>query len=786
VVLKQANPRLEQLRKQVAKASTEPGIYRWLDENGRVLYVGKAKNLKKRLGSYVSPGKKNDGPWKQSFREQIADFDVTVTGSELEALLLETNLIKQLRPKYNVLMKDDKNYLFVRIPTGDPYPRVEMVRKYEKDGAKYFGPYLSSYELHQTLDMLQIALNYRACKTSIESMNRGKQPDRPCLEYQIGKCNGLCAGVISKEEYRKRVDAVIDFLKGKEKDVRQLLEQKMKAAATEKKFELAANIRNHIQRLDGTVHEKQLATDTTGENSDILGIAVLSNRAHAVVLHRRNGRLIGESHFALQGKPESIASVLEQFVPQFYDEGQEVPPMVMLPEEVDDPKVLKLLLCERRGGPVELLIPQRGRKSRLVQMAEKNAREKARQMEAKWEAEERNSKGALEDLKELLQLPSLPKRIEGYDISHLGGTETVGSMVVMKDGKAANDQYRSFTIRTLKSGQVDDYRAIQEVLTRRLRRLTENPKMEEKQWNAEGITFGKARKSDATQVQEAAEENPDRMLFDSFNPKEFLVARKDEHLAGFVRLVKLGSVMELRWAWVAPGYRGKKLGLFLIRKLLRSVKKGKIYLLCTPSLEQYYSTIGFRYIASAPKVLQEKMEKDIAEHPEYPEWKEDIFMMYDAQQNKVDPSLSAKPDLLVIDGGKGQLSTAVAALKHAGIEIPVIGLAKREEEVFVPDRKDPIPFPQESPAKFLLMRLRDEAHRFSNRHRETRMKHSAKASALDDIPGIGEDIKKQLLAAFGSLSGIRDATDEQLLTILNNSQLSSIRETFPPLTRPLQ
>ena len=770
--------RLQSLRTRVAKAPSDPGIYKWLDANGHVLYVGKAKNLKKRMQSYVTPPKKSDGPWKQSFKEQIADFDVMVVTSELEALLLETNLIKQLRPKYNVLMKDDKSYLFIKISVEDPYPRVETVRRFEQDGAKYFGPYMNSWEVGQTLDLLHEALGYRACRQSIDSMNRGRQPERPCLEFQIGRCNGLClpadqagAGKLTREEYRSRIDQVISYLKGQKDMVKGILLERMKAAATEKKFELAAKLRNYLNIVDGKT-DRQVAADGSGEDGDILGVAMLSNRAHVVVLHRRNGRLIGESHFALSGQAESVPAILEQFIPQYYDDGREIPETVIIPESPPDGgKVMELLLRERRKRAVTLIVPERGRKSRLLMIAERNAREKARQMELKWEAEERNTKGALEELREVLKLPSIPKRIEGYDISHLGGTETVGSMVVIKDGKAANDQYRSFTIRTLKAGQVDDYKAIREVLSRRMRRLTEDLSQEEKKWNENGITFGKALKNDQKAIEEIHAANRSDMNDKDINYKTYTVAREQSEIIGFSRLVKHPQgILEMQSVWVNESYCSGGLAQFIVRKILRSVKKGKVYILCNPELEEYYARIGFRYVITPPKLFSPSTCAEGAGGGGQGVG----VLMWEAHQNKIDKSLTAKPDLIVVDGGKGQVSTAMEVMEIYKSDIPVIGLAKREEEVFIPGQSAPVSFGNDSPAKFLLMRLRDEAHRFSNAHREKRLKNAMTASSLDSIPGLGEATMKRLLARFGSISAMRKADDGELLEIITKAQLEAL------------
>lgn len=790
--MRQHDDRLVTLRKRTATAPTDPGIYRWLDATGRVLYVGKAKNLRNRLRSYVAEGKKNDGPWKLSFREQIADFDVTVTTSDLEALLLETNLIKQLKPKYNVLMKDDKNYLFVRITVEDPYPKVETVRRFEQDGAKYFGPFLNGFELRQTMDMLHEAVGYRACRQSIDLLNKKGEEARismkPCLEHQIGRCNGLCDGAVSADEYLRRIQIVIAYLNGRKGDVRDIVEKKMKTAATDRKFELAAKFRNYLMLIDGKA-EKQIATDTTGESSDVFGVAILSNRAHVVVLHRRDGRLVGEAHFALHGQAQDVPSVLGQFLPQFYDDGQEIPECVLLQEPTEDMKSLYALLRERRKKSVKLIVPERGRKSHLLQLAERNAREKARQMELKWEAETKNIESALKQMKDILDLPSLPKRIEGYDISHLGGTETVGSMVVTKDGKSANAEYRSFTIRTLKSGDVDDYKAIKEVLSRRFRHLSRSLKEEIAAAKKEGIEIRKARKADQASIASIREARGISTDADAY--KETVVAAEDGAIVGMARLQKAPGARLLRSVWVAEEQRGGRLGHVLVRCLLKQVPKGKVYLYCEPELEQYYVDVGFRYVIEPPEALLKWLNDDETRKPSA---EESLFMMWEAAQNKTDKSLTAKPDLIVIDGGKGQLNAALEALRgflnlqpsmnafmdgskeNASQIIPVIGLAKREEEIFVPGNPNPIPFPSDSPAKFLLMRLRDEAHRFSNRHRETRIKHASKKSALDEIPGIGSETRMQLLRKFGSLSSIAAASDEDLLAILTAKQLEEVRK----------
>jgi len=552
---------------------TGPGVYRWLDQKKSVLYVGKASNLRKRLLSYLR-SHKSDGPWRRALLDAAVDVDVTLTPNEREALILETNLIKELQPKYNVLMKDGKNYLYVRIAMNDPFPRVDLVRRMEKDGAEYFGPYLTRESVEQILAMLHELYDSRACRRSLDMLN--KCPETafvnavPCLEYQIGRCCGLCAGMVRREEYRGRMEQVARFLRGEQGEARKLLHNRMTAAAAERKFEKAASMRNALAALEETPRGSMLAADASDEEGDIFGVALRAGRAHVVIFLQRHGRIVGDVRFTLEGQADAPAHVLEQFLPQYYGEHRNIPRQILLPMDVEGKGALAQWLTEQRGSSVRIVAPKRGQRYRLLQLAEKNATEQARQEAQEREKRQKNTSAALRGLQNALRLPRPPRRIEGYDISHLSGTETVGSMVVLRCGEPQNAHYRSFVIRTMKEGAIDDCAAICEVLTRRLRHLTHK------------------------------EEEPPR------------------------------------------------------------------------------------------------------------------------RRQKPDRSFSRTPDLIVIDGGKGQLSTALDVWKNFACTIPVVALAKREEELFAPGSPKPVPLPHDSPALFLLMRLRDEAHRFANRHREKR------------------------------------------------------------------
>ena len=676
------------MRSMVSKAPTSSGVYRWLDKSGNVLYVGKAKNLKNRLKSYISPAKGAKlGPWKESLIQKIADLDTTITSSELEALVLETNLIKELKPKYNVLMKDDKNYVYVRVTIQDDFPTVTIERRMEDDKAKYFGPYLSVANTKKTLDLLNSIFPFQACKKSIETLNKGKKTDteKPCLDYQIGKCCGLCIGKYSKAEFRSIIEDVMGFFKGDHKHVAQEITKQMQEAAVNKKFERAAKLRDVLKYME-SLKEQQIVSDTSGMNNDFIGVALQFEKAQVVILRERGGKLIGEMSYALAGQVDTAGSVLAQFLPQYYSSTIDIPDTVIISEQIEDQKTIEKWLNEIRGKKVEVAVPERGKKSKLLQMAEANANAKVQQQLAKWEAAARNVESALKELKKFLGLKDQPKRIEGYDISHHGGTETVGSMVVMKNGKSANDQYRSFTIRTLKEGQVDDYAALKEVLKRRLLYLVRNVKEEEKEWGKRGFKFGKIIKKDQIKI----------------DYTDSLVARKDKEAVSVALLLepKLGTLELSLHKSDDPDLED-----LLIRKLLKNVKKGKVYTVVKSDLEAKYSELGFRHVQKKPEVFSRR---------------KGLVMVYIVSDHKTDKSFSSRPDLMVIDGGKGQLSSVAEVLKDLNLDIPTIGLAKREEEVFMIGHKESAVFPKDSQGKFLLMRLRDEAHRFANAHREKR------------------------------------------------------------------
>jgi excinuclease ABC subunit C len=743
---------LDELRKRVLSAPMEPGVYRWLNAKGDIIYVGKAKNLKNRMLSYVQSGLSAEasakaGPWKLSLIKNIADFDVTITTSELEALILETNLIKEIQPKYNVLMKDGKSYVYVRISTKDQYPSISIVRKMEDDKAAYFGPYLTAYNIKRTLDMLHDVFRYRACEGSVLALNKEKKVGRACLEYQIGKCNGLCVGDVTKKQYREGIEEVMRFLKGDYATTVLSLKDMMEVAATEKKFERAGKLRDTLKYI-ATLNEQQTVSDTSREDTDAIGMAVQNGKVQVVVLHERNGRVVDERSFAVSGESDSVSDALSQLIPQLYSSAPEIPDLVVIPEEPEDIAVLEEWLTQMRGKKVELRAAERGKKSKLLALAQSNATQKISQQFAKWEAASKNIADALEDLKDTLKLPGIPSRIEGYDISHLGGTETVGSMVVIKNGKPANPEYRSFTIRTMQSGEIDDYKALKEVLRRRLHYLVEE--------NTE-IVITKLKKKER---EEWSADKKKRLEVPKDWKEEVLVVRENETELLTLDLRK-SAKDKIIYGTIDIQTKDDALLHSALDTLEKEIGKREWYLCCQTDVDT--DMFALHGLMDSVKKMPDHFKSNCAH-------------MFHRRKTISDASLNSTPDLLVIDGGKGQLSSVKEVLDELKMTIPVIGLAKREEEVFLPGQSLPEDLPKNSQASFLLQRLRNEAHRFANSHREKRIAKGLIGSALDSVPGIGDITKKELLQKFGSVAGIIAAPDAEILKIVNTQKLEDLRK----------
>ena len=453
--------RLAELNVQVALLPDKPGVYLMRDVAGKIIYVGKAVNLKNRVRSYFQ--QRGLSPKTEALVARIQSFETIVTASEIEALILECNLIKKHRPRYNISLRDDKTYPFVKVTWSEEYPRVYPTRRVEKDGAKYYGPYASAGAMHETLALLKRLFPLRSC--------RSMDARRPCLEYHINRCLAPCAGMVDVETYREMVKTVCLFLEGRSTDVEKDLKRRMLAAAEEMKFELAAQLRDQLSAVR-QVTEKQNIVTGAGDQ-DVLGLARLGNQSCVQVFFVRSGKMVGRDRFLLSGgETESDGDVLAAFVKQYYNEVAFVPREILTPAPLPEQELLSEWLSERKNGAVKLVTPQRGTKRELVQLAGENATEVLRQRSERDAALEGKRSAAMQELADRLEMAHLPQRIECFDISHIQGAETVASMVVFTDGEPDKSEYRRFKLRTVE-GNPDDFASMQEVTLRRYRKATE-------------------------------------------------------------------------------------------------------------------------------------------------------------------------------------------------------------------------------------------------------------------------------------------------------------------------
>jgi len=450
---------------QLKALPQKPGVYLFEDASGNVLYVGKGANLHNRVRSYFG-APFTLSPKLQRMVGRVSDFEFFVTDSEQEALILECNLIKKHRPRYNVRLKDDKTYPYLKINAQDDWARVYVTRRIDDDGSRYFGPFASAGSVRKTLDLLKRLFPFRSCRKEISGTDR-----RPCLQYDIHRCPGPCIGAISKEDYREIINQVILFLEGKQEVVVRELQRKMQEASERLEFELAAVLRDQIEAVEKVTEHQKISSATMGDQ-DVIALAQSREQAYVEVFFTRAGKLIGRDHFVLQGaQDEQPSRIMSSFLSQFYDSAAYVPPLVLLQYLPEDLAIIKSRLESKRGSRVALSIPQRGEKKRLVEMVAENARLGLEQLTAKWLADPDTTASALKELERELHLLQEPKRVECYDISDIRGTSAVGSMVVFQDGQPKSAHYRRFRIKTVEGA--DDYAMIQEVLRRRFKRAGE-------------------------------------------------------------------------------------------------------------------------------------------------------------------------------------------------------------------------------------------------------------------------------------------------------------------------
>ncbi|MBE5763560.1 MAG: excinuclease ABC subunit UvrC [Clostridiales bacterium] len=572
----------------------DPGVYIMKSKEGQILYVGKARHLKNRVSQYFG-NNSNRTEKVLKLVSKVYDFEYIITRNEVEALVLENNLIKQHKPPYNILLKDDKNYPFIKINVKKPFPKVEVVRRLKVDGAKYYGPYMIGVSSKDILDLIYSAFPLRTCNLDMKHIPKNH---RPCLNYHIKKCLAPCIGNITEEEYMQIISKVIDFLNGNDKEVEEILKSKMQAASDAEDFELAILYKKKLETLDKLIR-KQVTALPKDFNLDIFAIATNGLNTVVDVLFVRGGKLLGSDKQIINDLSLTPEQALSNYIISFYDNIKYIPDEIVTAIPLEDADVISQYLTEKKGTKVNTINPHQGARKQLVDIAQNNANDYLEKSLTQKERKDNLTVGGVLQLQEYLHLKKIPIRMECYDISHIQGTDKVASMVVTINGEAAKSQYRKFKIKTVEGN--NDFASLKETL---LRRLTK---------------------------------------FDD----------KDE-------------------------------------------------------------------------------------------------------------SFSAVPDLLVIDGGKGQLSSVKEIMDEIGCNIEVISLAKREEEVFVPGRSEPYVLPRNSYALKLLQRIRDEAHRFAiTFHRSQRLKRQTK-SELDEIKGLGPKKKEILRDAFKTIDDIKNASIEEL------------------------
>ncbi len=471
------------IEEELKKLPDQPGVYIMHDSRDAIIYIGKAVSLRKRVHQYFQPSH-DEGIKKAQMVKQIARFEYIVTDSELEALVLECNLIKEHRPKYNTMLRDDKTYPYIRVTLGEDFPRVLFSRQQKKDKSRYFGPYTSAGAVKDTIELVNKIYQLRTCNRNLP---RDTGKDRPCLNYHIHQCTAPCQGYITKEAYRERVDAVVEFLNGNYAPVLKSLEEKMNTASANLEFEKAIEYRELLNSVR-QIAQKQKITHTDGEDKDIIALAADDRDAVVQVFFIRDGKLIGRDHFYVKiGTEDTKAQILTTFIKQFYSGTPFIPREIMLPQEIEEQEVLADWLGEKRGSKVYIRVPQKGMKEKLVELAQKNAKMVLAQDREKIKREEGRTIGALKEIEQLLDMKGL-NRVEAYDISNTSGFESVGSMIVYEKGKPKRSDYRKFKLRTV-SGP-DDYASMHEVLTRRFTHgMREMEEMEEKDLSEEYGSF---------------------------------------------------------------------------------------------------------------------------------------------------------------------------------------------------------------------------------------------------------------------------------------------------------
>jgi excinuclease ABC subunit C len=465
----------DRIESQLKRVPQRPGVYLFRDARAEVLYVGKAKSLRPRVRSYFQAGSSDTRQGIRHMADRVETIETIVTQSEVEALHLEQSLVKRHRPPFNVRLRDDKSFPYIAVTVEDDYPRVMFTRERHRRGVVYFGPYANAKKVRETLDVLNRVFRYRPC----EGPQPGRHSGIPCLDFHIERCHAPCVGYISKEDYGELIEQVIEFLSGDDRPIKRRLQQQMREAAAEERFEDAARYRNRLAAIE-RLSERQAVERKSIGTIDVVGVAVSEERAAVQVFPLREGRMVDRYSFHLENAAgEDLDEVLEQFCLEYYGSAPSIPPQILVPKGSGDTSALEEFLSERRGSRVEVRVPERGEKRRLQDLAQQNAQLALESETFVAETKRARRVEALEELREALNLESLPIRIECFDISNIQGQEVVGSMVVFEDGVAKKGHYRKFTIRDVQ-GQ-DDFASMNEVISRRFSRLGADPASE--QWN---------------------------------------------------------------------------------------------------------------------------------------------------------------------------------------------------------------------------------------------------------------------------------------------------------------
>nr|WP_295605794.1 excinuclease ABC subunit UvrC [uncultured Terrisporobacter sp.] len=454
------------IQEQLKKLPGEPGVYLMKDENDKIIYVGKAISLKNRVRQYFQSSKNHSSKVK-SMVKNIKSFEYIITDSELEALILECNLIKKYRPKYNVLLRDDKTYPYIKVTVNEDYPRVLKVRRVLKDKAKYFGPYTNVEAVNDTLDVIRNIYPIRTCNIDIDRAIKNKM--RPCLNYHIKRCIGPCTGHVSKVEYNKMIEEILLFLSGKEEKLIEILKEKMNKCSMEFNFEEAAIYRDKILNLQEMMQKQKIDVSTDNVNQDIIAMAYNDEEACVQSFFIRHGKVVGREHFILEGtKDSSKEAILSSFVKQFYMKAEYIPKEIIIESEIEDQGVLEEWLSNIKGQKVFIRIPQKGDKKSLIAMVKKNAMEYLEKFSSLNKRKYEKSEGALIELAEVIGLGEAPRRIESYDISNIQGVDSIGAMVVFTNGLKDKKEYRRYKIKTVEGP--NDYDSMAEILERRLQK----------------------------------------------------------------------------------------------------------------------------------------------------------------------------------------------------------------------------------------------------------------------------------------------------------------------------